>query len=38
MNKPSIDTPQMVACVAWLTVGGATGPYWAFCGKLYVAC
>ena len=38
MNKPEISSPQMVACVAWLTIGGATAGLWAVCGGLYIAC
>lgn len=38
MKKPFIDAPQMVACIASVTIGGATLPMWAFCGHLYVAC
>lgn len=38
MNKPYINAPQMLACIASYTVGMATGPLWGICGGLYFAC
>lgn len=38
MNKPEINKPQMVGCVVEQAIGVATGPIWAACSAVAVAC